>query len=41
MLPGGWSGQLRPVGTGVSFNPSQRSFQNLKANQHAQDFSQR
>jgi len=41
VLPGGWSGQLQPVGAGVSFNPPQRSFQNLKSNQHAQDFSQR
>jgi hypothetical protein len=41
MLPGNWSGQLQPVRAGISFDPPQRSFQNLKANQHAQDFSQR
>ncbi len=41
MLPGGWSGQLQPMRAGVSFDPPQRSFQDLKANQHAQDFSQR
>lgn len=41
MLPGGWTGQLQPVRAGASFNPPQRSFQNLKANQHEQDFSQR
>jgi hypothetical protein len=41
MLPGGWTGQLQPTRAGFSFDPTQRSFQNLKANQHAQDFSQR
>jgi hypothetical protein len=41
ILPGNWSGQLQPVHAGVSFDPPQRSFQNLKSNQHAQDFSQR
>jgi hypothetical protein len=41
ILPGGWSGQLQPVHAGVSFDPPQRSFQNVKTNQHAQDFSER
>jgi hypothetical protein len=41
VLPGNWSGQLQPVGAGLNFSPSQRAFQNLKTNQHAQDFSQR
>jgi hypothetical protein len=41
ILPANWSGQLQPERAGVSFDPPQRSLQNLRSPQHAQDFSQR
>jgi len=41
ILPGSWTGQLQPVRDGVSFDPPQRSFQNVRTNQHEQNFTQR
>ena len=41
ILPGNWSGQLQPERAGVSFDPPQRSLQNLRSPQHTQDFTQR
>ena len=36
---GGWSGTVTPLKTGYAFNPSQRTYNNVRANQSAQNYT--
>ena len=36
---GGWSGTVTPLKSGYTFNPSQRTYNNVRSNQSAQDYT--